>query len=273
MLDLAPLRGAPPRLAHRALAIAMAALALASVAGTAAADPATACAPASAVWDSAAENGDPAAMRSAMRSIPGVCAQLLSRARARLAAVEAGERRAAALAPSHPHEAPPAAEAGGALSDLLDRIEAELAVQGPVAWKGFAHDSDPKPGYEGDWTYEKRAEMTGFHYDLAQCDFDYNFKVEQDGKVTTDGDAGIPLKHLRAIHVSELADLLRIRDAQAGHPTYSSRLQPAIYAVEAIRLDGQYNELDFFSLETARRVARLIEAAAAKCGASPVVRY
>ncbi len=74
--------------------------------------------------------------------------------------------------------------------------------------------------------------------------------------------------------MADLADLLRVRDAQAGHPSYSSHLQPTIYAIEAIRLDGQYkHELDFFSLETARRVARLIEAAAAKCGAGAAVRY
>jgi hypothetical protein len=271
MLDLAS--GAPRRTALRTLAVAMAALALASVADAAVADPATACAPASATWDGADESGDPAAMRAAIRSIPGVCAQLLSRARARLAAVEAGQRRAAVIRPSHPYEPPPAAEPGSSLSDLLDRIEAELTVQGPVAWKGFAHDSDPKPGYAADWTYEKRAEATDFHYDLDRCDFDYNFRVVQDGKVTSDGDAGIPLKHLATIHVADLADLLRVRDAQAGHPSYSSHLQPTIYAIEAIRLDGQYNELDFFSLETARRVARLIEAAAAKCGAGAAVRY
>ncbi len=255
----------------RVLAAAAAALALASAASTAAADPVTACAPASGGWDRAAASGDVAAMRSAMHAIPAVCTQLLARAHARLSAAEVGPRRSARI--ERPPEGPPAAERTGSVSDALNQVEMELVSQGAVAWEGFAHDSNPPSGYEANWTYQKRAEATNFSYDLNSCDFDYHFKVTVDGKVSSDDDVGVPLRNLTTIRVANLAELIKVRDAQAGHPTYSSRLQPTIYAVEAIRADGQFNEFDFYSLETARRVGRLLEAAASRCGANPVVRY
>ncbi len=119
----------------------------------------------------------------------------------------------------------------------------------------------------------KRIENTDFTYDTENCDFDYHFKVTVDGKVTTDdNNAGIPLKDLATIRISNLADIIRVRDAQAGHPTYSSRLQPTIYSLEAIRNDGKLNEFDFYSLETAHRIGRLIQGAAQRCGANPVIR-
>jgi hypothetical protein len=205
-------------------------------------------------------------------SLPRLAARALAIAAAAGALASVAQVAAASPATAPPYEALEVADRGDSLSDLLDRIQTELVAQGAVAWEGFAHDSNPQPGYQADWTYQKRAEATAFHYDLANCDFDYNFKVTVDGSVTTDGDAGVPLKSLISIQVADLADLIRIRDAQAGHPTYSSHLQPAIYAVEAIRGDGQFNEFDFYSLETARRVARLLERAASACGANPVVR-
>ncbi len=76
--------------------IAAAALASGWVAASAAvADPVTACAPADSAWNKVAGGDDPAAMRSVIRSIPGVCTELLASARGRLAAAEAGARRAA----------------------------------------------------------------------------------------------------------------------------------------------------------------------------------
>jgi hypothetical protein len=260
--------------ATRALVIAAGALALAGVAQSAAADPATVCAPAAAAWDRVSGSGDLVRMRAAARSIPSVCTQLTDRAQARLNAVEA--RHTAARVerpPERPAAPPPMADRGASLADLLNQIETELVGQGAVAWEGFAHDSNPPQGYEANWTYQKRIENTDFTYDTENCDFDYHFKVTVDGKVTTDdNNAGIPLKDLATIRISNLADVIKVRDAQAGHPTYSSHLQPTIYSLEAIRNDGKLNEFDFYSLETAHRIGRLIQGAAQRCGANPVIR-
>ena len=274
-------RASGPRGAIRALAIGVGALALAGIAQTAAADPVTACAPAGAAWDRVSGSGDVVRMRAAVHSIPGVCTQLMERAQGRLSAVEARHAAArverasqsATRAERAPQPAPPVADRAGSLADVLNTIETEMVAQGAVAWEGFAHESDPPKGYEADWTYQKRVESTDFTYDTENCDFDYHFKVTVDGKVTTDdNNAGIPLKDLTTIRISNLADVIRVRDAQAGHPSYSSRLQPTIYTIEAIRNDGKLNELDFYSLESAHRVGRLLVAAAQRCGADPTFR-
>jgi hypothetical protein len=84
--------------------------------------------------------------------------------------------------------------------------------------------------------------------------------------VDTDKAAGVPLRQVSSIKVAPETDLLQIRDAQAGHPTYSSRLQPVIYDVDVIRTDGDLNEFSFYSLDTAHRIAGLFQAAAQRCG-------
>jgi hypothetical protein len=267
MQDLDFKRRAP---AIRALAAAVAALALGSVAQVAAADPVTACAPAGAAWDRVSGSGDVVKMRATLHSIPGVCTELLARARGRMNSVEARHTARVERPPAAP---PPAAERNVSLGDLLNQVETELISQGAVAWEGFAHDSNPPQGYEADWTYQKRVESTDFTYDTQNCDFDYHFKVTVDGKVTTDdNNAGVPLKKLSTIRVSNLADIIKVRDAQNGHPTYSSHLQPTIYSVEAIRADGTLNEFDFYSPQSARRVAHLLQDAAQRCGSNPSLR-
>jgi hypothetical protein len=256
----------------RTVVIAAAALAFACVAQAAAADPATACAPADAAWNRAAGSGDPGAMRQAIRSIPGVCAQLLARARNRLSAAEAGARHTARIERSSAPAPPQVAERSASLSDILELISNELIAQGPVAFEGFAHDSDPPAGKVSDWTYTKRMEYSAFSNDLAGCQLNFHFKLIVNGDVSDDKDAGVPLSIISSVKVAPETELLQIRDAQAGHPTYSSRLQPVIYDVDVIRNNGDVNEFSFYSLETARRVARLFEDAASRCGA-PVSRY
>jgi hypothetical protein len=270
MLKLKTTMRAP---AIRALAAAVGTLVLAGAAQTASADPVTACAPSGAAWDHASGSGDVVKMRATLHSIPGVCTQLLERAHARLSAVEARHAARVERPPEQHYQAPPPAEHAASLGDVLNKIETELVSQGAVAWEGFAHDSNPPQGYEADWTYQKRIDATDFTYDTDNCYFDYHFKVTVDGKVTTDdNNAGVPLKDLATIRVSNLAAVIKVRDAQNGHPTYSSRLQPAIYSVEAIRADGKLNEFDFYSLETARRIGRLLQEASRSCGADPALR-
>ena len=256
----------------RNLAVAgAAALGLAGAASAAAADPTTACAPAGEAWNRVAGSGDAGAMRGVIHGIPSVCTQLLARARARLAATEAGARHAARI--EHQVEPPTETHEYVSLSDILDRITNELVAQGPVAFEGFAHDSDPPPGKVSDWTYTKRMEYTAFSNDLSECQLNFHFKLIVNGDVSDDKDAGVPLRILTAVRVAPETDLLKIRDAQAGHPTYSSRLQPVIYDVDLIRNNGGTNEFSFYDEEAARRVARLFEQAAERCGVSSLSRY
>jgi hypothetical protein len=258
----------------RTVVVAAAALASGCVAaGVAVADPVTACAPADSSWNRVSGSDDPAAMRAVIRTIPGVCTELLARARGRLSAAEAGAKRAARIERPSAPAGPPAAERVMSLADTLDTISNEIIAQGPVAFEGFAHDSDPPAGKVADWTYTKRMEYTAFSSDVPGCQLNFHFKLIVNGDVSDDKDAGVPLRVISNVKVAPETQLLQIRDAQAGHPTYSSHLQPAIYDVEVVRDNGGgVNEFSFYSLETAHRVARLFEQAASRCGA-PISRY
>ena len=156
------------------------------------------------------------------------------------------------------------------LPDILSQIQSALVAQGPVAFEGFAHDSDPPAGKVSDWTYTKRMEYTNISLDPADCELNFHFKLYVNDAVDTDKDAGVPLRQVSSIKTALETDLLQIRDAQAGHPTYSSRLQPVIYDVDVVRTDGTLNEFSFYSLDTAHRVANLFQAAAQRCGVTSV---
>ena len=177
-------------------------------------------------------------------------------------------------APAGPEvaNAAPAGEvtASTSLSDILALIQSTLIAQGPVAFEGFAHDSDPPPGKMSDWTYTKRMEYTDISLDPADCRLNFHFKLYVNGDVSDDKDAGVPLREVTTIKTAPETDFLQIRDAQAGHPTYSSRLQPVIYDVDVVRGDGGVNEFSFYSLDTAHRFANLFQAAAQRCGVTTI---
>ena len=179
-------------------------------------------------------------------------------------------------APAGPAVAPVTAQGvdpSASLSDILALVQSALIAQGSVAFEGFAHDSDPPAGKMSDWTYTKRIEYSDISLDPADCQLKFHFKLYVNGDVSDDKDAAVPLRDVSSIKVAPEVDLLQIRDAQAGHPTYSSRLQPPIYDVDVVRGDGGVNEFSFYSLDTAHRVASLFQAAAQRCGVTSVATY
>ena len=182
----------------------------------------------------------------------------------RLAALVGGLVALAAPAVSH-------AQAG--LAQTFDNIQAAIVSQGAVVWEGFVHDSAPQPGQSADWTYQRRVEISDYRYDLPNCTFSFHYRVITNGKVSSDLEAGAPLHQARIIKVAPEAQLVSQRDAQAGNPTWASRIQPEIYDVDIIRGDGVDNAFSFYDLQTATRVARAFEHAAELCGVSPVLSF
>jgi hypothetical protein len=159
------------------------------------------------------------------------------------------------------------------LSDVFDLIRNAIVSEGAVEWAGFVHDSNPAPGQQSDWTYQRRVETTNFNYDLANCYFDFHYRVITNGSVSSDIDGGVPLRLARTIKVATERQLVEQRDAQNGHPTWASRLQPQIYDVDVIRSDGQENVFSFYDADTANHVSRLFSQAASLCGVNTVSTY
>jgi hypothetical protein len=159
------------------------------------------------------------------------------------------------------------------LSDTFDLIRNAIVAEGAVEWEGFVHDSNPPSGQQSDWTYQRRIETSNFSYDLDNCFFDFHYKVITDGSVSSEVDGGVPLRKARIIKVATEAQLVSQRDAQNGHPAWSSRLQPQIYDVDVIRDDGTENVFSFYDSSTANHVSDLFEHAASLCGVNTVSHY
>jgi hypothetical protein len=265
-----------------AVIFAAAALALAASGRPAAADPATACAPAETAWARAASTGDASTMRVAIRAIPSVCTQLLGRARARYASAEADTRRATrverprvAAAPEpepEPAPAPRRVEQTGSLANDLDLMGAVLSSQGSVAWEKFFHDADPG-AKTADWNEQQAVDITAPRSDVGACTFHFHYHVVQNGSVISDLDSWIPFKTVVAIKVTSESDLQQIGDARRGHSTYSNRVQPAIYDVEVVESAGGPADFPFYSLEAAQHVGELFENAARDCGVTAISHY
>jgi hypothetical protein len=169
-----------------------------------------------------------------------------------------------------------AAPSVGAAQDLpgtFDIIKNAIVSQGAVVWEGFVHDSNPPAGQQSNWTYQRRIEISNYVYDLPGCLFSFHYRVVTDGKVSSDIEAGVPLRQAAVIKVASEASLVQMRDAQSGHPTWSSRIQPEIYDVDVIRTDGTENVFSFYDLGTANNVAREFQRAAAMCGVTNIRNY
>ena len=167
----------------------------------------------------------------------------------------------------------PVAGHAQSLSDVFDQIKNAIVAEGAVGWQGFAHDSSPRPGYQADWTYQRRTETSNFSYDIQNCYFDFHYRVTTNGSVSSDVDGGVPLRLARAIRVATESQLVGQRDAQSGHPTWATRLQPEIYDVQVSRTDGQENVFSFYNINNANHVSQLFRQAASMCGVNNVGVY
>jgi hypothetical protein len=164
----------------------------------------------------------------------------------------------------------PVAGHAQSLSDVFDQIKNEIVAEGAVGWQGFAHDSTPRPGYQADWTYQRRIEASNFSYDIGNCNFDFHYRVITNGSVSSEVDGVVPLRLARTIRVAPEARLVEQRDAQSGHPNWATRLQPEIYDVQVSRTDGQENVFSFYSINNANHVSQLFRQAASLCGVNSV---
>ena len=168
----------------------------------------------------------------------------------------------------------PASAGAQGLDDTFDIIKNAIVSQGDVVWEGFVHDSAPPRGQQSDWTYQRRITITNYTYDLPRCRFNFHYRVVTNGEVSSDvPDAGVPLREAAVIKVASEVQLVQMRDAQAGHPTWSSRIEPPIYDVDVIRADGNENVFSFYDLATANNVAREFQRAAALCGVTNIRNY
>jgi hypothetical protein len=256
-------------------------------------------------WEQVSRGGDLAAMAQAAAAISPACPALKAEVAGRLAEARrrTGEHNQAAQAAAARQRAAAAEQAtrgqaardesvreaaaqaetareqagrdqAAALQATFDLIRATLASQGTVVSGMFVHDSAPAAGGTADWTVQDRIEMSNFVYDLPSCTFRFQIRELFNASVASDvNNAGIPLRQLQIVRVITSSSGATQAAAQAGHPTWSVRLQPEIYDLLVVRGDGTTNTLYFYDLQTANRMAEAVKHAAALCGVPALNSY
>ena len=156
-----------------------------------------------------------------------------------------------------------AAEQAPSLAVTLAYIRDKVAQQGLIAYAGASHDSADSTSWVNQFTVEA-SEVT---VDEANCRVDFHWRTTADGKVVADEkDAGLPLKRITSVTVSDMEEDMARISSRAGHTTWVTTVRPQITVLQALRNSGTSSALDFRDRDTAERVAKAIRHGADLCG-------
>jgi hypothetical protein len=120
-----------------------------------------------------------------------------------------------------------------------------------VTYAHYVHDS----ATGSDWVIQVTDELSNVVASPNLCRIDLHRRTTMNGNVRQDIDAGFDLKVVQDILVLPLEQELNYIDADAGHPTWSSKLSPSLWTVAARRKAGRYG-IFFREEEMANRVAK-----------------
>ncbi len=148
------------------------------------------------------------------------------------------------------------------LSDAMQVIANQVGAQGPINFQGSVHDGATNTN----WSYTRTVSVTNFRSDPDACKLFFHFEETTSGQANTEVDGWIPFGLIQDIKVQSLEEELVTLDARAGHPQWQIVLRPEIWTVVATRGDGTTNDLDFYSRDTAMRVADAERRATRLCG-------
>ena len=155
-------------------------------------------------------------------------------------------------------------DGGSSLADSMQVVADAVTAQGPVTFTGSVTDSSDNSS----WTYSRTVTITNFKPDVAACTLSFHFSEVTPGNPSNEVDGWVPFVQVHDTKVESLEDETVGIDAKTGHPTWRISIQPVIYVVSAERGDGTVNDFDFYSQDTATRVATAIRRATQLCGGS-----
>jgi len=153
-------------------------------------------------------------------------------------------------------------DGGSSLADSMQVVMDTVTAQGPVAFTGSVTDSSNNSS----WSYSRTVTITNFKPDVTACTLYFHFSEVTPGNPSQETDGWVPFGQVHDTKVESLEDETVAIDAKAGHPTWRISMQPEIYVVSAERGDGTVNDFDFYSQDTAMRVAAAIRRATKLCG-------
>jgi hypothetical protein len=167
----------------------------------------------------------------------------------------------AALAQRKVAPPPKPADSGPSLPVTMKFIQDRLNEQGAFNYAVFYRDE--ADGSE--WVNQFAEAASNVIANPGTCHISYGWRSVMDQDISQ-GSAEFDLKNVRSLSVMSSDQGQRIVDADAGHPTWSSRTQPPLFLLRVKEVGNHVNDFNFHDEDTANRVAKALTHAVELCG-------
>jgi hypothetical protein len=159
---------------------------------------------------------------------------------------------------------PPPKPAGSSPSlEVTMKFIEENAGEGKLSYTAFVSDSS-QSGVE--WNNKFTVEISNLVADASACRISFHWRAQVNGQVSDDSDYKLNLKEVRDIIVLPQGQNQKQVDTRAGHPEWTSRIEPSLFTLVARRPRGVENAFLFSEEEMAGRVAKAMVHAVELCG-------
>jgi hypothetical protein len=148
------------------------------------------------------------------------------------------------------------------LVETLDFIRDKVAEQRQIIYSASFRDTADGQS----WNNSFSVEASNVTDDASSCSIAFHWHTTTDGAVKYDGDTTLSFRQVASVIVTDMeADFVQA-DVKAGHPTWTSDVNPAVWVVTIHHADGTSNVLDFRDQSMANRVATAMRHAGKLCG-------
>jgi hypothetical protein len=148
------------------------------------------------------------------------------------------------------------------LAETLEFIRDKVAEQGQIIYSASFRDTADGQN----WTNSFSVEASNVTDDVSSCSVSFHWHTTTDGAVKYDGDTDVSFRKVASVIVTDMeADFVQA-NVKAGHPTWTSDVNPTVWVVTVRHTDGLSNVLDFRDQSMANRVATAMRHAANLCG-------
>jgi hypothetical protein len=158
-------------------------------------------------------------------------------------------------------------DAGPSLEVTMKFIQDKVNAVGPVNYAAYYHENAVGAGVS-DWTAQFGNEASNMVADAGACRISYHWTTRtENGQIASDLDTGFSLKDVQDIAVMPMEQLHKEVDTVAGHPSWSCRIDPPVFALKVRITDtAGFKNFDFSDEQLANRVAKAMLHAVELCG-------
>lgn len=151
---------------------------------------------------------------------------------------------------------------GPGLAETLEFIRGKVSQQGKINYAGTTHDAADS----SDWVNQFSVEATNVTADPATCAVKFHWTTAVDGKEAQDFDTSLEFANLESVVLTSMEQDVNRTSAKAGHPTWTTRVNPSIWVVTSTLPDGTNYVVDFQESDLAERVVKAMTHAINLCG-------